>query len=278
MKRVYLILGVLVVMFLNGVIVTAGDRNRPEKHDATGDSKKSEDKANDGKGARSDAQRRPDNTQGRSVKTKGDIAGTPREQNRRRGGQSRGTTPSARTSGRSAVQGQRATSQRSGAMVNAGAGEPSRDVRTSNELNLSPVPLNLRGKDRQEVARGSYLVNTVGGCNGCHAVNEFLPDGNPYNGQPKMTDPVAYMAGGVSFTGANGQVVISTNLRPDGNTGRPAGLSFEEFLVGLRHGIDFRQPGVIQQVSPWPSFKNMTESDLRAVYEYLSALPSQSGN
>jgi len=155
---------------------------------------------------------------------------------------------------------------------------PELDVRAKSGLRLAPVPLNLRGKNKQLVGLGSYLVNTVGGCNGCHAVNEFLPGGNPYLGQPRITDPTAYMAGGVSFTGANGQQVISYNLRPVGNTGRPAGLNYQEFVVGLRHGIDFRQPGVIQQVSPWPSFKNMTNNDTRAIYEYLSALPAQAGD
>ena len=27
------------------------------------------------------------------------------------------------------------------------------------------------------------------------------------------------------------------------------------------------------QVMPWPAFRNLTDEDIRAIYEYLSALP-----
>jgi hypothetical protein len=31
--------------------------------------------------------------------------------------------------------------------------------------------------------------------------------------------------------------------------------------------------GDLLQVMPWPNFQNMTDHDLRAIYEYLSAIP-----
>ncbi len=31
--------------------------------------------------------------------------------------------------------------------------------------------------------------------------------------------------------------------------------------------------GDLLQVMPWPIYKNMTDHDLRAIYEYLSAIP-----
>ena len=31
------------------------------------------------------------------------------------------------------------------------------------------------------------------------------------------------------------------------------------------------------QIMPWPQFQNMTEHDLRAIYEYLSAIPCIEG-
>src|SRR5262249_29386403 len=33
---------------------------------------------------------------------------------------------------------------------------------------IAPVPLNLAGRNRSLVGLGSYLVNAVGDCNGCH--------------------------------------------------------------------------------------------------------------
>jgi hypothetical protein len=31
------------------------------------------------------------------------------------------------------------------------------------------------------------------------------------------------------------------------------------------------------QVMPWPTFQNMTDHDLRAIYEYLSSIPCITG-
>jgi hypothetical protein len=48
---------------------------------------------------------------------------------------------------------------------------------------ISPVHLNLRGKDRQLVGLGSYIVNAQADCNGCHSsdpATEFVAGGNPY--------------------------------------------------------------------------------------------------
>ena len=41
----------------------------------------------------------------------------------------------------------------------------------------------------------------------------------------------------------------------------------------LRTGHDVDEPGRILQVMPWPVFSNMTDRDLRAIYEYLRAIP-----
>ena len=48
---------------------------------------------------------------------------------------------------------------------------------------IAPVPLNLKHRDRDLVGLGSYLVNAVADCNGCHSagpVTEYAPGGNPY--------------------------------------------------------------------------------------------------
>jgi hypothetical protein len=36
------------------------------------------------------------------------------------------------------------------------------------------------------------------------------------------------------------------------------------------------QPRILQ-VMPWPTFQNMTDQDLRAIYEYLRAVPCNPG-
>jgi hypothetical protein len=35
--------------------------------------------------------------------------------------------------------------------------------------------------------------------------------------------------------------------------------------------------GDLLQVMPWPTFKNMTDHDLRAIYEYLKVIPCNPG-
>jgi hypothetical protein len=298
-KRTWFPLSLLVVMALARVVVNAGEGDRSNKHDPTRDSRRPEPKVKAGEGSKPTERALRSESHRPGSKVTVDEGGRPAIQTPRAGSQRPAANLKIGTGGRAGVNAARGNSHQPATNVKIGTGGragvndlrgasqqpglpvdvaqqqddehgPELDVRSRGGLSIAPVPLNLRGKNRQLVGLGSYLVNTVGGCNGCHAVNEFLPGGNPYLGQPRMTDPTAYMAGGASFG-----TVISTNLRPVGNTGRPAGLNYQEFVVGLRHGIDFRQPGVIQQVSPWPSFKNMTNNDLRAIYEYLSALPAQ---
>jgi len=168
-------------------------------------------------------------------------------------------------------------------------------------IRIAPVPLNLTGKSRDMVGLGSYLVNN-GGCNDCHNAgpgnNQFAPGGNPFFGQPKKINTATYLGGGRNF----GQLVpgsaniISRNLTPD-KTGLPVGGdTFAEFSQIIRTGVDMDHvhptcpPGVVNpgcvpspfngdllQVMPWFSFQEMSERDLRAIYEYLSAIPCVEG-
>lgn len=144
---------------------------------------------------------------------------------------------------------------------------------------IAPVHLNLDGKNRSLVGKGSYLVNAVTPCNDCHTFPNYSPTNNPFNGQPGAINVAGYMAGGRLFALPIGNV-ISRNLTPDA-LGRPAGLSFSDFREIIRTGIDddAAPPNVpsathdLLQVMPWPILRNMTDGDLRAIYEYLSAIP-----
>jgi cytochrome c553 len=149
---------------------------------------------------------------------------------------------------------------------------------------IAPVPLNLVGKNRAQVGLGSYLVNAVGDCNGCHhatlsASSPYAPGGDPYQGQAKLVEQAGYLAGGTPLFGP---FFLPRNLTPD-KTGRPeGGASFEEFRDIMRTGIDPDQAhpqfGPFLQVMPWPAYQDMTDNDLRAIYEYLSAIPCVEGD
>ena len=146
---------------------------------------------------------------------------------------------------------------------------------------IAPVRLNLAGKNRALVGLGSYLVNAVGDCNGCHASlpSGYATGGNPFMGQPKQVNQAGYLGGGNPLFGP---LFIPRNLTPD-KTGLPeGGASFEEFRQIIRTGVDpdsaHPQVGPYLQVMPWPAFQDMTDRDLRAIYEYLSAIPCVEGD
>jgi hypothetical protein len=90
--------------------------------------------------------------------------------------------------------------------------------------------------------------------------------------------------------------IVSRNLTPD-KTGLPeGGANFSQFLQILRTGVDMdgRHPtcsgtpnsgcipppfhGDLLQIMPWPNLKELTDHDIRAIYEYLSVIPCVEGN
>lgn len=131
---------------------------------------------------------------------------------------------------------------------------------------VAPVPLDLAGKNYELVGLGSYLVNSVGGCNDCHTQPSYAVGGNPFLGQPKKVNAANYLGGGQHFG-----PFVSRNLTPE--NGLPAGRTFKQFEQILRKGRDFDNPGQLLQVMPWPTYQTMTERDIRAIYEYLRAIP-----
>jgi len=213
-------------------------------------------------------------------------------------------------------------------MISAGssvvrADDGPNDPRIQIGLAIAPVPLNLVGKNIALVGWGSYLVNAVGDCNGCHTSGgppnfNYVAGRNPYFGQPKKVDPTVYLSGGSSFgqvgtpTGPSmyaGPSIIARNLTPD-KTGLPeGGHTLGQFKAIMRLGIDYDHlhptctaaqltqiemnimpfpvciptspgntaDGSLLQVMPWPTFANMTDGDLDAIYAYLSAIPCIEG-
>ncbi|HTA58314.1 MAG TPA: hypothetical protein VK805_09180 [Candidatus Baltobacteraceae bacterium] len=181
------------------------------------------------------------------------------------------------------------------------------DSRIQRGLDIAPVHLNLEGKNRALVGLGSYIVNAAVPCNECHgagpALNQFLPGDNPYFGQAAVINPATYLGGGRSFGAPvpGSAVIISRNLTPN-KTGLPeGGRTFGEFVQIMRTGVDLDHlhptcatgpsglpivntscipapfNGDLLQTMPWPGLRNLTDHDLRAIYEYLSAVPCVAG-
>jgi len=137
---------------------------------------------------------------------------------------------------------------------------------------IAPVWLNLAGKDPNLVGYGSYLVNAVGDCNGCHSSGSpaslflypYLIGGNPYFGQPQKIDPSVYLNGGTNFgsvgtpTGPNGYAgpaIITRNLTPDYTGRAEGGNTLAQFMDILRNGHDYDHvhptctPAQIQEIN-----------------------------
>ncbi len=140
------------------------------------------------------------------------------------------------------------------------------DARVRRGFEIAPVPLEFRRSRRELVGLGSYIVNAQAVCADCHSCPTYAPGGNPYDGEPTQLNTESYLAGGVPFG-----PFTSRNLTPDEN-GRPAGLTFDEFLSVMRTGHEPDETELLQ-VMPWPIYKNMVTNDLRAIYEFLRAIP-----
>ena len=149
-----------------------------------------------------------------------------------------------------------------------GSGGDDEQSRINRGFQIAPVKLKLKGKNRALVGLGSYIVNAQSGCNDCHTNPPYAPGGDPFLGEPEQINTEGYLAGGVAFG-----PFISANITPDAD-GKPAGLTYQEFKRTLRTGHDPDDPDELLQVMPWPVFGKMQDRDLRAVYEYLSAIPS----
>ena len=154
-----------------------------------------------------------------------------------------------------------------GSFVLAEKSAAAADSRITTGLQITPVPLSLKGLDRDLVGLGSYIVNASGDCNGCHSSHEYVDGHDPFLGQPAKIDRQHYLAGGRAFG-----PIISANLTPDSN-GLPGGMTLRQFVGAIRYGQDPEDPKRILQVMPWPTFSHMQDRDIRAIYEYLRAIP-----
>lgn len=188
------------------------------------------------------------------------------------------------------------------ALVSAQTLDPETQLKIMKGLQIAPVALNLAGKDPSLVGLGSYLVNTAG-CNDCHSAGpqtQYAPGGNPFQGQAAAVNPATYLGGGRdfgAFPSATGPFphIVSRNLTPDASGLPEGGNTLQQFVQIMRTGIDMDHVhpncagppngsclpapfnGNLLQIMPWPTFSNMTDHDLQAIYAYLSAIPCVEG-
>jgi hypothetical protein len=152
---------------------------------------------------------------------------------------------------------------------------------------------------------------TQPGANGNFTGNLTSKGSNPNYGNPYLDGPEQSLTGqlkantNVDHFLAGGRCFgffMSRNLTPD-DSGMPRGLSEAEFIQVMRQGKDIScnkpnpptyggvvdpvcslpegkgagvsfNPDVLQTMS-WPTYHSLTDTDLKAIYAYLSALPTK---
>jgi hypothetical protein len=165
-------------------------------------------------------------------------------------------------------------------------------------------PRFLRPDGTARGTNGNFTGNTSHQGSDPRFGNPYLDppgDGQPLNGQLKANTNVKhFLAGGRCFG-----FFMSRNITPD-DSGKPRGLTEAEFIQVMRQGKDIscskpnppsyggvpdalcspatfplpEPPGAghsfnadVLQTMPWPTYHSMTDTDLKAIYAYLSALP-----
>lgn len=136
------------------------------------------------------------------------------------------------------------------------------------------------------VARGEYLVK-VAACNDCHTPLTMGPNGpgpdmtRMLSGHPadlKMPAPPAVAnpwmmvssATNTAFYGPWG-ISYAINLTPDA-TGIGSWTE-QTFLKAMKTGQHLGDGRMIQPPMPWPSYGQMSDEDLKAIFAYLKSVP-----
>lgn len=177
-------------------------------------------------------------------------------------------------------------------------------------LAIAPVTLNFTGKNHDLVGLGSFIVNAQADCNGCHTMDPATEyTGNPMLFAPpsmtvhqvKQVNTATYLGGGQDFgpypAPTSTLHIFTRNLTPDYTGRAEGGHTLQEFKQIMRYGTDYDSAngvanpvhpncptnapnclpypfdGTLLQIMPWPAFQSMSDHQLEAIYEYLSAIP-----
>ncbi len=106
---------------------------------------------------------------------------------------------------------------------------------------------------------GKYLANDVANCAGCHTQRDLMT--GAFVG-PRL-------AGGMEMESDThpGVFFKTPNLTPHAKTGRLTGWTEEVFVARFHGGV-----AIEGTIMPWRSFGRINDTDLRALYRYLTSL------
>jgi hypothetical protein len=147
-------------------------------------------------------------------------------------------------------------------------------------------PFCAAGADNPRVKRGESLVNTHD-CHGCHTPMKMGPNGpepdmsRALSGHPEslvMPPPPKLegawnWAGSATVTAFAGPwgVSYAINLTPDPETGIGKWKE-KEFVQAIKTGKHLGVSRPIMPPMPWAAYRQLPESDLKAIFAYLKSL------
>ncbi len=114
-------------------------------------------------------------------------------------------------------------------------------------------------KPEVSIAYGKYLTNSVANCIGCHTNRDMMTGdkiGEDFGGGLKL-----------EAIGNLKKSYVARNLTPDKDYGHIKDWSEEQFVNRFHAGKLFEDSPM-----PWESFKQFSDSDLKAIYVYLQNL------
>jgi mono/diheme cytochrome c family protein len=118
----------------------------------------------------------------------------------------------------------------------------------------------------ERLARGRYLFEAVGDCDGCHSQRDFSHFGGPVvPGRTGAGNELSAWIVGMPGT------VVAPNLTPDPETGLGAWTDGEK-LRAIREGIG-RDGRALFPMMPYAGFRNMSDDDAQSLVAYLDSLP-----
>lgn len=135
-------------------------------------------------------------------------------------------------------------------------------------------------KQRWSIARGSYLVNTLGHCSDCHT----NPSRDFEQNSPRYLriGTENFLSGGFAFPVFPAALTKQIRTMSSNLTGAEHGFlnaasdSEQRFLDTIDSGMKLDGPGAPRLLGwpmPWDNFRLMTRADLVAIYDYLKTIP-----
>src|SRR5262249_3519451 len=108
-------------------------------------------------------------------------------------------------------------------------------------------------------------------CSGCHTFPQFLSGGDPFIGTIRMAITPERNVRHYLVCRLLLDKKISGNLTPNLDTGLPSNMTLQQFFTAMHSGRG-TSTGTLR-IMTCPTYHNMTDQDVSASYQYLSAIP-----